>query len=57
MNQRVCSGSSDGRVEATREVLVAGSLAPDDSTVRRSIELEQLCQRSCAVEAKASSTE
>jgi hypothetical protein len=24
MNQRVCSGSSDGRVEATTEVLAAG---------------------------------
>jgi hypothetical protein len=56
MNRRVCSGSSDGRVEATREVLVAGSSTPDDPTVRRSIASEQLCQRSCVVEEKASST-
>jgi hypothetical protein len=56
MNRRVCSGSSDGRVEATREVLAAGSSAPDDSTMRRSIACEQLCQRSCAAEATASST-
>jgi hypothetical protein len=32
------------------------SSAPDDPTVRRSIASEQLCQRSCAVEAMASST-
>jgi hypothetical protein len=37
MNRRVNSGSSDGRVEATRDVLVAGSSATDDPTVRRSI--------------------
>jgi hypothetical protein len=56
MNRWVCSGSSDGRVEATRDVLAAGSLASDDPTVRRSIASEKLCQRSCAVEATASST-
>jgi hypothetical protein len=57
MNRRVCSGSSDGRMKATREVLAAGSSAPDDPTVLRSIALEQLCQQSCAVAAMASSTE
>jgi hypothetical protein len=57
MNRRVSSGSSHGRVEATKEVLAAGSSAPDDPTVRRSIASKQLCQRSCAVEATASSTE
>jgi hypothetical protein len=56
MNRRVSNGSSDGRMEATREVLAVGSSAPDDPTVRRSIASEQLCQRSCAVEATASST-
>jgi hypothetical protein len=56
MNRRVCSGSSDGRVEAIRDVLAAGSSALDDPTVHWSIALEQLCQRSCAVEATASST-
>jgi ABC-type phosphate transport system substrate-binding protein len=50
MNRRVCSSSSDSRVEATREVLSAGSSAPDDLMVRWSIALEQLCQWSCAVE-------
>jgi hypothetical protein len=49
-NRRVCNGSSDGHVEATREVLSAGSSAPDDPTVCRSIPSEHLCQRSCAVE-------
>jgi hypothetical protein len=56
MNRWVCSGSSDGRVEATRDVLAARSSAPDDRTHRRSIASKQLCQRSCAVEAAASST-
>jgi hypothetical protein len=56
MNRRVCSDSSDDRVEATREVLSAGSLAPDDLMVRQSIASEQLCQWSCAVRARASST-
>jgi hypothetical protein len=36
MNRQVCSGSSDGRVEATRGVLAAGSSAPEEPTVRRS---------------------
>jgi hypothetical protein len=40
MNRRVCSGSSDERVEATTEVLAAGSSASDDPTVRWSIESE-----------------
>jgi hypothetical protein len=40
MNRRVNSGSSDGRVEATRDVLAAGSSATDDPTVRRSIASE-----------------
>jgi hypothetical protein len=56
MNRRVSSGSSNGRVEATREVLVAESSAPDDPTVHRSIASEQLCERSCAVEAMNGST-
>jgi hypothetical protein len=56
MNRLVCSGSSDGRVEATIEVLATRSLAPDDPMVRRSIASEQLCQWSFAVEATASST-
>jgi hypothetical protein len=56
MNRWVCSGSSDDRVEATRDVLAAGSSALDDLTVRRSIASERLCQRSCAVEETASST-
>jgi hypothetical protein len=56
MNRRVCSCSSDSRVEATREVFVEGISAPDDPTVRQSIASEQLGQRSCAVEATASST-
>jgi hypothetical protein len=38
-------GLSDGRVEATREVLAVGSSAPDDPTHRRCIASEQLCQR------------
>jgi hypothetical protein len=49
-------GLSDGRMEATRDVLAAGSSAPNDPTERRSIASEQLCQRSRAVEATASST-
>jgi hypothetical protein len=49
-------GLSDGRMEATRDVLVVGSSAPDDLTERQSIASEQLCQRSCAVETTASST-
>jgi hypothetical protein len=56
MNRRVCSCSSDSRVEATREVFVEGISAPDDPTVRQSIASEQLGQRSCAVEATVSST-
>jgi hypothetical protein len=36
MNGWVCSGSSDGRMEATREVLAVGSSALDDPTVRQS---------------------
>jgi hypothetical protein len=56
MNRRVRSGSYDGHVEANSKVLAVGSSAPDDPTVRRSIASEQLCQRSCAVEATASST-
>jgi hypothetical protein len=56
MNRRVRSGSSDGHLEANSKVLAVGSSAPDDPTVRRSIASEQLCQRSCAVEATASST-
>jgi hypothetical protein len=35
---------SDGRVEATRDVLAAGSLAPDEPTNRRCNVSEQLCQ-------------
>jgi hypothetical protein len=38
-------GLSDGRVEANRDDLVAGSSAPDDPTHRRCIASEQLCQR------------
>jgi hypothetical protein len=38
-------GLSDGRVEATREVLAAGSLAPDEPTHRRCNASKQLCQR------------
>jgi hypothetical protein len=56
MNRRVNSGSSDGRVEATRDVLAAGSSAQYDPMEHRSIASEQLCQRSCAVEVTASST-
>jgi hypothetical protein len=56
MNRRVCSGSSDGRMEATREVFAAGSSAPDDPTHRQCIASEKLRQRSYAVEATASST-
>jgi hypothetical protein len=56
MNRWVCSGSSGDHVEATRDVLAAGSLAPDDLTERRCKASEQLCQRSCSVEATASST-
>jgi hypothetical protein len=50
MNRWVCSGSSDGRVEARREVLSIGSSALDDLTVHRSIQSEQLCQLSSAVD-------
>jgi hypothetical protein len=49
-------GLSYGRVEATKDVLAAGSSAPNDPTECRSMASEQLCQRSCAVEATASST-
>jgi hypothetical protein len=49
-------GLSDDRVEANRDDLVAGSSAPDDPTHHRCIASKQLCQRSCAVEATASST-
>jgi hypothetical protein len=45
MNRRVSSGSSDGRVEANRDDLAAGSSAPDEPTVHRCIVSEQLCQR------------
>jgi hypothetical protein len=38
-------GLSDGRVEAIRDILVAGSSALDDPTHRRCIASEQLCQR------------
>jgi hypothetical protein len=38
-------GLSDGRVEANRDDLVAGSSAPDDPTDRWCIASEQLCQR------------
>jgi hypothetical protein len=38
-------GLSDGRVEANRDDLVAGSSAPDDPTHRRCIASEQLCQQ------------
>jgi hypothetical protein len=55
--QQVCSGSSDGRMEANRDDLAAGSSAPDDLTVRQSIASEQLHERSCAMEATTSSTE
>jgi hypothetical protein len=37
-------GLSDGRVESTRDILVAGSSAPDEPTHRRCIAPEQLCQ-------------
>jgi hypothetical protein len=56
MNRRVSSGSSDGRVDATRDVLAVGSSTLDDLTERQSIASEQLCQRSCAMEATTSST-
>jgi hypothetical protein len=56
MKRWVCSDSSDRRAEPTKDVLDAGSLALDDPTVRWSIASEQLCQRSCAVEATTSST-
>jgi hypothetical protein len=56
MNRQVCSGSSDGRVEANSKVLVAGSSAPYDPTERWCIASERLCQRSCAVEATTSTT-
>jgi hypothetical protein len=36
-------GLSDDRVEANRDDLVARSSAPDDSTDRRCITSEQLC--------------
>jgi hypothetical protein len=36
---------SNGRVEANRDNLVAGSSAPDDPTHHRCIASEQLCQR------------
>jgi hypothetical protein len=39
-------GLSDGRVEANRVDLVAGSSAPDDPMDHRCIASEQLCQRS-----------
>jgi hypothetical protein len=38
-------GLSDGRVEANRDDLVAGSSAPDEPTHRRCIASEKLCQR------------
>jgi hypothetical protein len=38
-------GLSDGRMEATTDVLAAGSSAPDDPTDRRCIASEQLCQK------------
>jgi hypothetical protein len=38
-------GLFDGRVEANRDDLVAGSSAPDDPTDYRCIAAEQLCQR------------
>jgi hypothetical protein len=38
-------GLSDGRVEANRDDLVAGSSAPDDPTDRQCTASEQLCQR------------
>jgi hypothetical protein len=56
INRRVSSGSSNGRMKANRDVLAAGSSVPDEPTVHWSIVLEHLCQRSCAVEATASST-
>jgi hypothetical protein len=40
MNRRVSSGSSDGHVKANRDDLAAGSSAPDEPTVRRSIASE-----------------
>jgi hypothetical protein len=57
MNRQVSSSSSNSHVKANRDVLAAGSSAPDESTVHWSIALEQLCQRSCTVEATPSSTE
>jgi hypothetical protein len=38
-------GLSDGRMEANRDVLAAGSSTPDEPTHRRCIASEQLCQR------------
>jgi hypothetical protein len=38
-------GLSDGRVEANRDDLVAGSSAPDEPTVRQCNASEQLCQQ------------
>jgi hypothetical protein len=45
MNQRVSSGSSDGRVKANRDGFAAGSSAPDEPTVCRCNVSEQLCQQ------------
>jgi hypothetical protein len=42
-------GLSDGRVEANRDDLVAGSSAPGEPTHRRCIASEQLCQRTSMV--------
>jgi hypothetical protein len=56
MNRQVCNGLSDGRMEANSKVLVAGSSAPKDMTKCQCIASEQLCQRSCVVEATTSST-
>jgi hypothetical protein len=36
-------GLSDGRMEATRDILAAGSSAPDESMHRRCNASEQLC--------------
>jgi hypothetical protein len=40
MNRRVSNGSSNGRVEANRDNLAAGSSTPDEPTVHRSIASE-----------------
>jgi hypothetical protein len=42
---RGCVSLSDGHVEATRDILAAGSLALDDPTLRQCIESEHLCQK------------